>query len=329
MRYLITGGAGFIGSHLTDAYVRDGHEVTILDDLSTGSDQNIRTHLDGRTARLVTGSVLDSALVRELVAEADAVIHLAATVGVELVVRDPLRAIENNVEGTRTVLSACSEHRTRVLLTSTSEIYGKNTSDRLHEDADRIMGSPSKARWAYATSKVVDEVLAYEHWRQHGTPTVVARLFNCSGPRQTGSYGMVIPRFVRQALQGEDVTVYGDGLQTRCFCHVADTVAGLMGLVAHSEAVGQPYNIGGSGEITMRDLAERVIELAGSSSRIRFLTYEEAYEPGFEDMQRRVPDITRVHELTGWQPTRSLDDIIGDVVAEERQRLQASVLPRA
>ncbi len=232
------------------------------------------------------------------------------------------------MEGTRTVLAACSEDRTRVLLTSTSEIYGKNTSERLHEDADRIMGSPAKARCAYATSKVVDEVLAYEHWRQHGTPTVVARLFNCSGPRQTGSYGMVIPWFVRQALAGEDVTIYGDGLQTRCSCHVADTVAGLMGLVDHPEAVGQPYNIGGTGEITIRDLAERVIRLAGSSSRVGFLTYEEAYESGFEDMQRRLSDTARIHSLTGWQPTRSLDDVIRDVVAEERQRLHA-VLPRA
>ncbi len=328
MRYLITGGAGFIGSHLTDAYVERGHQVPVLDDLSTGNDENIRSHLERGTVRLVTGSVVDPALVRELVADADAVIHLAATVGVELVVRDPLRAIENNVEGTRTVLSACSEHRTRVLLTSTYAIYGKNTSDRLHEDADRIMGSPAKARWAYATSKVVGEVLAYEHFRQRGTPTVVARLFNCSGPRQTGSYGMVIPRFVRQALAGEDVTVYGDGHQTRCFCHVLDTVAGLMSLLDHPEAVGQPYNIGGTGEITTRDLAQRVIALAGSSSRVRFLTYEEAYEPGFEDMQRRVPDTTRIHSLAGWHPTRSLDDIIRDVVAEERQRLQA-VLPRA
>ncbi len=325
MRYLITGGAGFIGSHLADAYVLGGGQVTVLDDLSTGNEENLRALLDRDAVHLVHGSVLDAGLVRELVEQVDVVVHLAATVGVELVVRDPLRAIENNVEGTRTVLDACSRFGTRVLLTSTSEIYGKNTSDRLHEDADRIMGSPSKARWAYATSKVVDEILAYEHWRQRGTPTVVVRLFNCSGPRQTGSYGMVVPRFVRQALQGEDVTVYGDGLQTRCFCHVADTVEGLMAIVAAPEAVGRPYNIGGDVEITIRDLAQRVIDLAGSRSAVRLVSYEEAYEPGFEDMQRRVPDTTRIRELTGWRPHRSLDEIIRDVIAEERLRLEDPV----
>lgn len=325
MHYLVTGGAGFIGSHLADALSERGHGVTILDDLSTGSEDNVRHLTDAGRARLILGSVTDGDLVSRLVAEAGAVAHLAATVGVELVVRNPLGALRNNVLGTETVLEACKDSGTRVLVASTSEIYGKNTSDLLPEDADRIMGSPTKSRWAYATSKVVDEIYAYGYWQQWGTPTVVARFFNCSGPRQTGAYGMVIPRFARQAIAGEPVTVYGDGSQTRCFCHVHDTVAALIGLLEEDRATGGVFNVGASDEIPIGKLAERVIELTGSKSEIRYIDYGDAYEPGFEDMERRIPDTGRIRELIGWQPTRDLDDILRDVIAYERQRVSLAL----
>jgi UDP-glucose 4-epimerase len=323
VHYLITGGAGFIGSHLADALSARGHHVTILDDLSTGSLDNVRHLTDTGRARFVRGSVTDAGLVSELVSGANAVAHLAASVGVELVVRDPLRALQNNVRGTETVLEACKGSEVRVLVTSTSEIYGKNTSDLLSEEADRVMGSPTKSRWAYATSKAVDEIFAYGYWQQFGTPTVVARLFNCSGPRQTGAYGMVIPRFVRQAIAGETVTVYGDGSQTRCFCHVKDTVEALIGLLEHYESNGAVFNVGSSDEIAIGKLAERVIQFTESPSEIRYIPYRDAYEPGFEDMERRVPDTTRIRELTGWQPRRNLEDILRDVTAYQRQRMSS------
>jgi nucleoside-diphosphate-sugar epimerase len=318
MHYLVTGGAGFIGSHLAEALVARGHDVTLLDDLSTGSEDNVRPLIDAGTARLVVGTTLDQEVVGRLVGEADAVIHLAATVGVELVVRDPLRALRNNIDGTELVLDACALSGAKVLVASTSEIYGKNSFGKLREDADRIMGSASKARWAYATSKAVDEILAYEHWRQRGTPTVVARLFNCAGPRQSGTYGMVVPRFVRQALTGVDLTVFGDGTQTRCFCHVDDTVAAIVGLMQEDRAVGGVFNVGADHEISIEALATRVIELVGSTSAIRRLHYEDAYEPGFEDMVRRVPDTTRIQSLIGWEPTRTLDEILKDIIGYER-----------
>jgi UDP-glucose 4-epimerase len=316
MRYLITGGAGFIGSHLADALVGRGDSVTLLDDLSTGDADNIRDLLirtDGR-AELITGSVLDSPLIRTLVEDTDVVLHLAASVGVKLIVERPLLSLLNNVRGTEIVLDAAARSDRKVLVASTSEIYGKNAAGLLHENSDRILGSPFVTRWSYSTSKAVDEILANAYWRERGVPTIVARLFNCAGPRQTSTYGMVVPRFVQQALSGQDLTVYGDGTQCRCFCHVSDTVRALVGLIDSPAAVGDVFNVGAQNETSVRALAELVLELTGSSSGIRLMTYEEAYEPGFEDMERRLPDISKIREVIGWEPTRSLRDIVVDVI---------------
>jgi nucleoside-diphosphate-sugar epimerase len=321
VRYLITGGAGFIGSHFADALVARGDSVLLLDNLSTGRPGNIAHLLREAPDRVQfqPGSVLDHPLVERLTSEVDVIIHLAAAVGVQLIVSKPLESLINNVRGTEIVLDAASQHGKKVLVASTSEIYGKNVAGPLREDADRILGSPFKARWAYSTSKAVDEIYAYEFWREKGLPTVVARLFNCAGPRQTGAYGMVIPRFVRQALDGEPVTIFGDGNQSRCFCHVHDTVEALIRLSEAGAAIGDVFNVGSQEEITIRALAELIIEMTGSSSQLTFLSYSEAYEPGFEDMQRRVPDISKVAGVTGWAPTRSLKDIITDVIDHETQ----------
>jgi UDP-glucose 4-epimerase len=313
MEYLITGGAGFIGSHLAERVSGLGHRVTILDDLSTGDAANVAHLQEAGAVELVVGSVRDAELVDQLVAASDAVVHLAATVGVELIMRDPLGALRNNIDGTEVVLGACSSHRRRVVVASTSEVYGKNTKKPLGEFDDRIMGPLTRSRWAYATSKAVDEIIAYELWRRDGTPITVVRFFNCSGPRQTGAYGMVIPRFVRQAVSGEDLTVYGDGGQTRCFCHVADTVDAVVRLLDSDAAVGDVFNVGSASEISISDLAKRVIDLCDSPSGIRYLEYDEVYGEGFEDMLRRIPDITRIRGLVGWEPRRSLDDIVVDV----------------
>jgi UDP-glucose 4-epimerase len=320
LRYLITGGAGFIGSHLADALVARGDSVVLLDNLSTGRRDNVAHLLSGPRAdsvEFVQGSVLDQDLVQEQVAAADVVAHLGASVGVQLIVAKPLESLLNNVRGTEVVLQAAARYNRKVLVTSTSEIYGKNAAGPVREDADRILGSPFVARWAYSTSKAVDEIIAYEYWRERGLPTIVARLFNCAGPRQTGAFGMVVPRFVRQALSGEDLTVYGDGTQSRCFCHVLDTVEGLVCLLDDEGAVGDVFNVGSQNEISIRALAELVAELTGSSSKVRFVPYEEAYEPGFEDMERRLPDINKITALTGWAPTRSLNEIVRDVIAYE------------
>jgi UDP-glucose 4-epimerase len=315
--YLITGGAGFIGSHLVDALVRRGERVVLLDDLSTGQLENV-DHLSGdQRVTFVQGSVLDYPLVEKLAADVDVIVHLAASVGVQLIVSHPLESLLNNVRGTEIVLDAAHRHGRKVLVASTSEIYGKNATGPLREDSDRILGSPFVSRWAYATSKAVDEILAHEYWRQRGLPTVVVRLFNCAGPRQTGAYGMVLPRFVRQAIAGDDVTVYGDGSQRRCFCHVADTVEALLRLLDIEDAVGDVFNIGARNETTILDLARLVLARTGSTSEIRHLPYEEAYEPGFEDMERRLPDIGKITTLTSWRPTRTLDDIVNDVIQHE------------
>jgi UDP-glucose 4-epimerase len=324
MRYLITGGAGFIGSHLAESLVRRGDTVALLDDLSTGRTSNVRALLEGRhsaSVELHTGTVLNYPLVEKLVGRADVVVHLAASVGVQLIISRPLDALLNNVRGTEIVLDAASKSGAKVLVASTSEIYGKNAAGPLHEDSDRILGSTFKARWAYSTSKAVDEIFAYEFWRQRGLPTVVVRLFNCSGPRQTGAYGMVIPRFVGQALSGEDLTIFGDGTQSRCFCHVLDTVDALCRLLDTDEAVGDVFNVGSQNEISIRALAELVISLTGSASRVRFIPYGEAYEPGFEDMERRLPDIGKLQRATGWAPTRSLEQIVRDVIHHEMDRM--------
>ena len=318
MRALITGGAGFIGSHLADHLLGRGDQVVLLDDLSTGRVTNIE-HLNDRTgAEFVLGSILDTELVDEAVARVDAVFHLAAAVGVNLIVEKPLESLMTNIRGTETVVEKAHKYNTRILVMSTSEIYGKNTSDSLSEDDDRILGSPLKSRWSYSEAKAIDEILAYTYWREKGLETVIIRLFNTVGPRQTGSYGMVIPRFVGQALRNEPITVFGDGNQTRCFCHVGDVVEGLVALSEHPEAFGKVFNLGGGEEVSIRELAERVIELAGSQSSLEFIPYDTAYEAGFEDMERRVPNTTRAMQLVGFEPSASLDDIIRSVIDDQQ-----------
>ena len=319
--YLVTGGAGFVGSHLADALLARGDRVIALDNLSTGSLRNIADASRSERFRFVQGSVLDELAVDELVHEADVVIHLAAAVGVKLIVEQPLRSLTTNIRGSEIVLEAAHRYRRKILLASTSEIYGKNGGGPLHETSDRVLGAPSVARWAYSTAKAVDEILAFAYHKERGLPTVVTRLFNTVGPRQSPAYGMVIPRFVRQALLGEPVTVFGDGHQTRCFCHVQDVVAALIALVDDDRAVGEVFNIGAPGEISMLDLASMVIERAGSSSQIELIPYDKAYEVGFEDMLRRVPDTTRLRGLTGWTATRTLGEILDETISEARAEL--------
>ena len=318
MKALITGGAGFIGSHLSEALLDRGHQVLILDNLSTGSMENI-THLKGRNRfEYVIDTVDNEPMLAELIDRADVIFHLAAAVGVKLIVERPLESLLTNIRGTEIVLDAAASSGAMILVTSTSEIYGKNAAGPLHEDADRILGSPFKARWSYSTGKAVDEILARAYWRDRGVPSIVTRLFNCVGPRQTGEFGMVLPRFVRQAIAGEDLTVYGDGEQRRCFCHVLDTVRALVALLDHPGAIGDVFNVGAPFESSMNDLARTVIEAVGSSSPIAHIPYEEAYEEGFEDMERRVPDISKVRALTGWEPTLGLERIVADVIESER-----------
>jgi len=318
VKVLITGGAGFIGSHLADQLLARGDHVVILDDLSTGRLANI-DHLVGRSdVEFVLGSILNADLVDSVVARVDVVYHLAAAVGVELIVERPLQSLMTNIRGSEIVFEKAHKHGTRILVTSTSEIYGKNTSDRLHEEDDRILGSPLKSRWSYSEAKAIDEILAYTYWREKGLETVIVRLFNTVGPRQTGSYGMVIPRFVSQALRNEPITVYGSGDQTRCFCFVGDVVSGMVRLCDHPEAFGKVFNLGGNEEVSIRDLAERIINLAGSTSKLDFIPYDVAYEEGFEDMQRRVPDVTRAANLVGFAPSVGLDEIIRLVISEQR-----------
>ena len=318
MKALITGGAGFIGSHLADYLLARGDEVIALDNLSTGRYENIEHLLGRRNFEFELGSILNADLVDDVVARSDAVFHLAAAVGVDLIVKHPLESLATNIRGSEIVFEKVHKHGTRILVTSTSEIYGKNSSDRLGEDDDRILGSPLKSRWSYSEAKAIDEILAYTYWKEKGLRSVIVRLFNTVGPRQTGHYGMVIPRFVNQAVRGEPVTVFGDGAQTRCFCDVEEVVDALVRLLEEPRAYGQVFNIGGSEEISIRALAERVIEVAGSDSRVRFVSYEEAYEEGFEDMPRRVPDTTRARELVGFVAKTPLDDIIRRVIEDVR-----------
>jgi UDP-glucose 4-epimerase len=317
-RYLVTGGAGFIGSHLTEMLLRRGDEVVALDNLSTSTRANV-AHLEGHAGfRFVHGSVLDELLVDELTHECDVVVHLAAAVGVKLIVEQPLRSLTTNIRGSEIVLEAAHRYRRTILLTSTSEIYGKNPAVPLAETADRVLGSSTVARWAYSTAKAVDEMLAFAYHKERSLPIVVVRLFNTVGPRQSGAYGMVVPRFVRQALAGEPLTVFGDGSQTRCFCHVVDVSDALVRLLDEPAAIGQVVNVGSQEEISILDLARRVIARVGSTSPIETIPYEIAYESGFEDMQRRVPDLGRVGRLVGWRPVRDLDAILDDTIAEAR-----------
>ena len=314
MRVLITGGAGFIGSHLADRLLDRGDEIIILDDLSTGRLENI-AHLTGRAdTEFVLGSILNVDLVDHVVSRVDAVYHLAAAVGVELIVEKPLESLLTNIRGTETVFEKAHKYGKRILVTSTSEVYGKNTSDRLTEDEDRILGSPLKSRWSYSEAKAIDEILAYTYWREKGLESVIVRLFNTVGPRQTGSYGMVVPRFVHQALRNEPLTIYGDGNQTRCFCAVTEVVDGIIALSEHPEAFGKVFNLGSTEEVSIRHLADLVVTITGSSSPVEFVSYDIAYEEGFEDMQRRVPAISRANELVGFAPSLGLDDIIRSVI---------------
>jgi UDP-glucose 4-epimerase len=315
MRYLITGGAGFIGSHLAERLLERGDEVHILDDLSTGRIANIR-HLKGRPGFDHTIDTVDNRpLLAELVDEADAVFHLAAAVGVELIVDSPVRTIRTNVHLTELVLEAAGKKNTPVLVASTSEVYGKSQQLPFREDGDLTLGPTTRGRWAYACSKAIDEFLAIAYWKEQGLPTIIARLFNTVGPRQTGRYGMVVPRLVGQALAGEALTVYGTGHQQRCFCHVHDVVDALIALMDTPDARGEVFNIGSQEETTILELAKRIVQATRSSSEIAMIPYEEAYEEGFEDMLRRIPDTTKVRELIGWRPTRNLDRIIADVIA--------------
>lgn len=320
--YLVTGGAGFIGSHLADALLARGDFVIALDNLTTGRLSNLTAAGRQSRFRFVQGSVLDEVIVDELANECDVIVHLAAAVGVTLIVEQPLKSLTTNIRGSEIVIEAAHRYRRKILTASTSEIYGKNSSGPLAETADRILGSPKVARWAYSTAKAVDEVLSYAYHKERGLPTIVARLFNTVGPRQSAAYGMVIPRLVRQALAGESLTVFGDGTQTRCFGHVADIVEGLLRLLDTPAAIGDVFNIGSQGEITIQGLAERIIELTDSTSRIELIPYSEAYEEGFEDMQRRVPDTSKIETLTGWRPHLTLDDILAATIREARDECQ-------
>jgi UDP-glucose 4-epimerase len=320
MHYLITGGAGFIGSHLAERLLNEGHSVTIIDDLCTGSVQNIERLKLQPGFNYVVESIFNRHLLAELIDDCDAVFHLAASVGVRLIVESPVRTIETNVRGTEVVLSLANKKKKKVLVASTSEVYGLSSDVPFREDGNLVMGATTKGRWSYACSKAIDEFLALAYWREKKLPTIIVRLFNTVGPRQTGQYGMVIPTFVKQALAGRSITVYGDGNQSRCFGYVGDVIGALVKLMDHDNAVGQVFNIGSNQEISILALAQRVKELTQSDSEIVFIPYDEAYEEGFEDMPRRVPDISKVSELVGFRPEMSLDGILKTVIDYQSNR---------
>ncbi len=319
--FLITGGAGFIGSHLAGTLLEQGRRVLAVDDLSTGSMDNIRHLLAEPGFQFARASISDAVVMDRLVSEVDVIVHLAAAVGVMLIVEHPVRTIATNVMGTEAVLEAALRYNCRVLVASSSEVYGKGSKIPFSEDDDVLLGPTSRSRWSYAASKMVDEFLGLAYYREFGLEAVIMRFFNTVGPRQTGRYGMVIPRFVRQALKHEPITVYGDGSQTRCFGHVRDVVQAVIGLAQHPEAPGRVYNIGATNEISIRELAGKVKEITGSSSEIICVSYDEAYAPGFEDMQRRAPDTTRIRELLNWEPQCSLEDILREVMEYEKENL--------
>ena len=314
MRILITGGAGFIGSHLSDAYLQRGDEVFVIDDLSTGSIENIRHLKDHPRFHYTIEDVNNQPVTAELVDQCDVIFHLAAAVGVKLIVESPVRTIETNVHSTEVVLSLANKKKKKVLIASTSEVYGLSAEVPFREDGNLVMGATTKGRWSYACSKAIDEFLALAYWREKKLPTIVVRLFNTVGPRQTGQYGMVIPTFVKQALAGRPITVYGTGKQSRCFGYVGDIIGALIRLMDHEESLGEVFNIGSNQEITILDLAKRVKELTKSESEIVFVPYDEAYEEGFEDMPRRIPDISKVNRLVGFKPEMSLDGILKSVI---------------
>jgi nucleoside-diphosphate-sugar epimerase len=314
VRALITGGAGFIGSHLADALLDDGHEVDIIDNLSTGSIRNVEHLKSNPRFKYVIDTLTNEPLLAELIDRNDVIFHFAAAVGVKLIVEQPVHTIETNVHGTEVVLKHANKKRKKVVIASTSEVYGKSADVPFREDADLVMGATAKHRWAYACSKAIDEFLALAYYKERNLPVIIVRFFNTVGPRQTGQYGMVLPSFVRQALSGEPITVFGDGTQSRSFTYIGDVVECLMTLVNEPKAVGQVFNIGNKHEITILKLAEMVKSLTGSSSRIEFVPYDKAYEAGFEDMPRRVPDLTKISQLVGYEPKVQLNEIITKVI---------------
>jgi UDP-glucose 4-epimerase len=320
VRVLITGGAGFIGSHLAERLLALGHEVFVLDNLSTGSIDNIAALKSHRCFSYVIDSVVNEPLLAEMIDRSDVVFHLAAAVGVKLIVEQPVHTIETNVHGTEVVLKHANKKKKLVFIASTSEVYGKSSVVPFRESADLVLGPTEKHRWAYACSKLIDEFLALAYWKEKRLPVVIVRLFNTVGPRQTGRYGMVLPTFVRQALAGKPITVFGDGTQSRSFTYVGDVVDALVALASEPRAVGGVFNIGNTGEVAIGDLALRVKELTGSTSPIQLIPYDEAYEAGFEDMPRRVPDISKLRELIGYEPKLALDDIIRTVIEHIRQQ---------
>jgi UDP-glucose 4-epimerase len=309
MRYLITGGAGFIGSHLADALIARGDDVVALDNMATGNERNVERLKDDPRFRLHLGSILDELLVDDLVDQCDIVVHLGAAVGVRLIVEQPMRSLRTNIRGTEVVLEAVHRYRKKMFLASTSEVYGK-TSGKMHELADRVLGPASIARWSYSASKAVDEHLALAYWRERGLPISIGRFFNTVGPRQTGAYGMVIPRLVAQALLGKDLTIHGSGTQTRCFCDVEDVIRAVLMLVDEERAVGEIFNIGSEEEVSIQELAERIIAQTGSKSTLTFVPYEEVYGDQYEDMLRRVPDTAKIRSFFGWTPQHDLKSII-------------------
>ncbi len=328
MRFLITGGAGFIGSHLAERLLERGDEVLLLDDLSTGSMENIRHLKQYDRMHYFLDSIENRQLLAELVDEADIVFHLAAAVGVRLIVESPVRTIETNVNGTQLVLEAASKKRKLVFTASTSEVYGKNTQVPFHEDADLVLGPTTKSRWSYAASKALDEFLALSFWKERKQPVVIARLFNTVGPRQTGRYGMVLPNFVSQALEGAPITVFGTGKQSRCFCDVRDAIEAILRLIATDRAVGEVVNVGSDQEITIEGLARTVKERTRSASPIVYVPYDQAYEPGFEDMFRRVPALEKLERLTGFRPRTSLAEIVDRVTAYFQRKKEIVAAPR-
>ncbi len=322
MKIMVTGGAGFIGSHLSEYLLEKGHQVLVIDDLSTGCIENI-IHLKGKPGFEYTiDSILNTPVTAELVDRSDCIFHLAAAVGVRLIVESPVQTIETNIKGTETILDLACKKKKKTMIFSTSEVYGKSSKIPFGEEDDLVMGSTTKGRWSYACSKAIDEFLALAYWKEKQLPSTVIRLFNTVGPRQTGQYGMVIPTFVQQALEGRPLTVYGDGTQTRCFCHINDVIQAIYKVSFEEEAQGQVYNIGNDEEVSILELAHRVISLTGSSSEIEVIPYSEAYEEGFEDMMKRKPDLAKIKKLIGYNPHHDLDRIIHDVVEYERKKLE-------
>ena len=313
MKILLTGGAGFIGSHLAEKLISEGHSVTALDNLSTGSSANLNSLKGSNNFKLVEASMLDKSIVNQLVAVSDGVIHLGAALGVQRILERPYESFIANTQGTENLIIAAAESKKKIFIASTSEIYGKNPEQPLSEESDRVIGSPKLLRWAYSEAKAIDESLAQMFAQSHGLSYVVGRFFNTVGPRQSGMYGMVLPRFVSAALKGEALEVHGDGLQTRTFCHVLDSIDAVVRLFLSSQAIGEAFNIGGEGEISIKDLAQKVIDITGSKSEIKYISYQSAYPQGFDEMMRRVPDTSKLRSYTGWSPKRNLDEIINDI----------------